>query len=72
LRRLLENKYYFDWFNENVIARASRGLARCCGMPATRPSSMAPREWLGARRRWLAGIVRRVQTGFLYSYASGW
>ena len=22
--RLLENKYYFDWFNENVIARATR------------------------------------------------
>ena len=22
--RLLDNKYYFDWFNENVLARAAR------------------------------------------------
>src|SRR5690606_32484768 len=27
LYRVLQNKYYFDWFNENVIARGSRGLA---------------------------------------------
>src|SRR5690606_22640106 len=26
LHTLLENKYYMDWFNENVIARATRGL----------------------------------------------
>ena len=26
LHRLLVNKYYFDWFNENVIARLSRAL----------------------------------------------
>jgi hypothetical protein len=26
MHTLLVNKYYFDWFNENVLARASRGL----------------------------------------------
>ena len=26
--RLLDNKYYFDWFNENVIARFARALGR--------------------------------------------
>src|SRR6185369_4122994 len=26
LNRVLQNKYYFDWFNENVIARGSRAL----------------------------------------------
>ena len=26
LYTLLENKYYFDWFNENVIAAGSRAL----------------------------------------------
>ena len=31
------NKYYFDWFNENVIARAARGAGLgCCGAAATR------------------------------------
>ena len=26
LQSRAQNKYYFDWFNENVLARASRGL----------------------------------------------
>jgi NADH-quinone oxidoreductase subunit L len=26
LHRLLDNKYYFDWFNENVIATSARNL----------------------------------------------
>ena len=43
LRTLLENKYYFDWFNENVLARAARACwARCSGRRATRSSSTAP------------------------------
>jgi NADH-quinone oxidoreductase subunit L len=70
LIRILDHKYYFDWFNENVIARLSRGLGSLF--------------WKGGDRtiidgglvngsaytvNALAGIVRRVQTGFLYSYA---
>ena len=27
LHRLLVNKYYFDWFNEQVLARSTRGIA---------------------------------------------
>jgi len=70
LQRLLENKYYFDWFNENVIARLSRGLGATFwtvgdkglidGL-AVNGSALT----VGA----LARLVRRVQTGFLYSYA---
>ncbi len=26
--RLLDNKYYFDWFNENVLAAAARGMGQ--------------------------------------------
>ena len=33
LYALLANKYYFDWFNENVIAPAARGLARPRSQP---------------------------------------
>jgi NADH-quinone oxidoreductase subunit L len=54
---LLENKYYMDWFNENVMARARARWAPACGRAATRPSSTA--RWsmvpgsggLGRRRR---------------------
>src|SRR5690606_38971323 len=28
LYRLLDNKYYFDWVNEQIIARAARALGR--------------------------------------------
>ncbi|MEO6080650.1 MAG: NADH-quinone oxidoreductase subunit L, partial [Steroidobacteraceae bacterium] len=70
LQRLLENKYYFDWFNENVLARVSRGLGLVL--------STAGDKWIidGAAVNgsaytvgWIAGIMRRVQTGFLYTYA---
>ena len=33
---LLENKYYMDWFNENVLARGARLLGAACGRAATR------------------------------------
>ena len=28
IKRVLDNKYYFDWFNENVIARCTRFIGR--------------------------------------------
>jgi hypothetical protein len=33
---VLENKYYMDWFNENVLAAGAR-WAPGCGRAATRP-----------------------------------
>ncbi|WP_345795834.1 NADH-quinone oxidoreductase subunit L [Castellaniella sp. MT123] len=68
--RLLDNKYYFDWFNENVIARLVRALGR--GL------------WQGGDRGLIDGIivnggarmvgaasatVRLLQSGYIYHYA---
>jgi NADH-quinone oxidoreductase subunit L len=70
LNKLLENKYFFDWFNENVLARVSRGLGLTLWT--------AGDKWIidGAAVNgsahlvnWFAGVARRVQTGFLYTYA---
>jgi NADH-quinone oxidoreductase subunit L len=70
LRRVLDNKYYFDWFNENILARLSRGIGTLlwnAGDKAIIDGVLVNGSaWLVGR---LAGIVRRVQTGFLYSYA---
>ena len=67
---VLENKYYLDWFNENVLARGARALGTAF--------------WQGGDRRvidgfvvngsWkvvagLAAWVRRAQSGYLYHYA---
>jgi NADH-quinone oxidoreductase subunit L len=68
--RLLDNKYYFDWFNENVIARFARALGR--GL------------WQGGDRGLIDGLIingsarlvgaaasaaRLLQSGYIYHYA---
>ncbi len=68
--RLLENKYYFDWFNENVLARASRGL----GAALWRGGDQAVIDGVvvdgsAGAVAWLAARARLIQSGFLYSYA---
>jgi NADH-quinone oxidoreductase subunit L len=70
LRVILENKYFFDWFNENVLARGSRLLGKIFwkggdeGIIETGVVNFSANS-IG----FIAGIVRRVQSGFLYSYA---
>jgi NADH-quinone oxidoreductase subunit L len=68
--RLLDNKYYMDWFNENVIARGARGL----GVVLWKGGDQAVIDGTlvnGSARvvNWFSGISRRLQTGFLYHYA---
>jgi len=68
--RLLENKYYFDWFNENVIAPAARGLGGVLWTVGDR--GLIDGLIVNGSARTvgvLSGIVKRVQTGFLYHYA---
>jgi len=70
LGRILDNKYYFDWFNENVLAAGSRLLGRVfwkAGDQAVIDGAMVngSANLVAA----LSGLIRRVQTGYLYSYA---
>ncbi|MDY0747498.1 NADH-quinone oxidoreductase subunit L [Paucibacter sp. R3-3] len=67
---ILENKYFFDWFNENVLARLARGL----GTGLWKGGDQAIIDGLvinGSAKTvgGIAGLVRRVQTGHLYWYA---
>ncbi|RVT54300.1 NADH-quinone oxidoreductase subunit L [Rubrivivax albus] len=70
VRTVLENKYYFDAFNEKVLA----ALARALGTGLWKGGDQAlidgalingSAKGVGA----LAGVVRRLQTGQLYWYA---
>jgi NADH-quinone oxidoreductase subunit L len=68
--RLLDNKYYFDWFNENVIAPLGRGFGRLLwkgGDEAVIDGVLVN----GSARSigWAATVVRQVQSGYLYYYA---
>jgi NADH-quinone oxidoreductase subunit L len=69
LVRVLENKYYMDWFNENVLAAAARGLGT--GLWKGGDVALIDGGINGTARGVgrLAGVVRRVQTGQLYWYA---
>jgi NADH-quinone oxidoreductase subunit L len=70
LYRLLVNKYYFDWFNENVLVPLARALGVLLwrGGDETLIDGALVNGSAHAVGR-LAGATRRLQSGFLYSYA---
>jgi NADH-quinone oxidoreductase subunit L len=68
--KLLANKFYFDEINQLVFGRGGVGLGRALW----RVGDVALIDGLavnGSARLvgWLSGIVRRVQSGYLYHYA---
>jgi NADH-quinone oxidoreductase subunit L len=67
---LLENKYYLDWFNENVLARGARALGTGLwkgGDQFLIDGAVVNGSWKLVG--WVSGGVRRIQTGYLYHYA---
>ena len=67
---VLENKYYMDWFNENVLARGARALGVGLWKGGDRgviEGGVVNASWklVGA----ISAVVRRVQSGYLYHYA---
>ncbi len=70
LRRLLLNKYYFDWFNEHVLASLTRGIGITLwkgGDEVLIDGALVNGSALSVG--WFGSIARRVQSGYLYSYA---
>jgi len=67
---LLDNKYYMDWFNENVLAAGARGLGIVlwkAGDQTLIDGACVNGSWRIVG--WFSGLVRKVQTGYLYDYA---
>src|SRR6185437_12351849 len=70
LRSLLIEKYYFDWINEKLIAPLARGIG--FGLWKAGDQGVIDRALVNgsaATVGWFGGVVRRVQNGYLYSYA---
>ena len=70
INRLLDQKYYFDWFNENVLAAGARWFGR--GLWRGGDLGFIDGALVNGSARVVnvvAGIVRLVQTGHLYWYA---
>ena len=67
---LLENKYFMDWFNENILARGARALGNGLwkvGDRALIDGLMVNGSWKLVG--WVSGQVRKLQSGYLYHYA---
>ena len=70
LYNLLENKYYMDWFNENILARGVRGF----GVVLWKVGDQTLIDGAAVNGSWrvvglISSVVRKFQTGFLYDYA---
>jgi NADH-quinone oxidoreductase subunit L len=68
--RVLMNKYYFDWFNENVLARGGRllgGFLWKVGDQMLIDGAVVN----GSAKTvgFVAGVARGLQSGYLYHYA---
>ena len=70
LYKLLDNKYYFDWFNENVLARGARLLGN--GLWKGGDVGVIDNILIDGSARTVGGFAalsRRLQSGYLYWYA---
>jgi NADH-quinone oxidoreductase subunit L len=70
VRKVLINKYYFDDFNEKVIAGGARRLGT--GLWRVGDEAVIDGGMVNGSARLigrLAGMVRQVQSGYLYHYA---
>lgn len=68
--KLLENKYYVDWINEQIIARGARCLGY--GLWQTGDRGIIDGVLVNGSARvvgWVAAISRHLQSGFIYHYA---
>jgi NADH-quinone oxidoreductase subunit L len=68
--RVLDQKYYFDWFNEHVLAAGALGIGRIFWRAGD--ESVIDGVLVNGSARtvaWFGAMVRRLQTGYLYHYA---
>jgi NADH-quinone oxidoreductase subunit L len=70
LRTLLVNKFYFDWFNENILCALARGLGK--GLWRGGDQIIIDGGMVNGTANTVGrfgGLLRHLQSGFLYSYA---
>ncbi|MCD8503676.1 MAG: NADH-quinone oxidoreductase subunit L [Burkholderiaceae bacterium] len=70
LKPLLDNKFYFDWFNEQVISRAARWFGNMLWTKAD--EGIIDGGMVNGSAKVVgvfAAISRRLQSGYIYHYA---
>jgi NADH-quinone oxidoreductase subunit L len=69
LVKLLENKYYLDWFNEHVLAAGARWLGRGLWKAGDETLIDGAVNGSASAAGSLGAVMRSFQTGRLYTYA---
>ncbi len=68
--KILDNKYYFDWFNETYVARACRGIGSLLwNVGDVKIIDGALVNGTAKTVGIVSSMVRYIQTGYLYHYA---
>jgi len=70
LYKLLLNKYYFDEFNDKVVARGSLAIGNMCWHVGD--VVIIDGVFVNGSARligWGSGVLSRIQTGYVYRYA---
>ena len=70
LKRILVEKYGFDWFNEHVIAAGARALGG--GLWKGGDQAVIDGALVNGSARlvaWISSVFRYAQSGYLYHYA---
>ncbi|MBO1111919.1 NADH-quinone oxidoreductase subunit L [Bordetella petrii] len=68
--KLLDNKYYVDWVNEQIIARGARCLGH--GLWQRGDRGLIDGVLVNGSARvvgWVAAVSRHLQSGYIYHYA---
>jgi NADH-quinone oxidoreductase subunit L len=70
LVKILENKYYLDWFNENVLSKGARLLGT--GLWKGGDQALIDGVAVNGSARLvglIASVIRLFQSGYIYHYA---
>jgi len=67
---VIDWRFWHDWFHETVIAGTYNWFSNIAlNIYADQKGIDAFANWLGTATQWLSGTVRKVQNGFVRSYA---
>jgi NADH-quinone oxidoreductase subunit L len=70
LADVIDWRFWHDWFHETVVAGTYNWVSNIAlDHYADQRGIDAFANWLGTSTQWLSGVMRRVQNGFVRSYA---
>jgi len=70
LAQVVDERFWHDWFHDSVVAKSYRQLSRFLAQPVDLGIIDGVGNGLASASQRLAGAMRRIQNGFVRSYAT--